>query len=51
MLWWGLPAFIPASFVRAKPAELVVKRIAQEKFRLVIARFLLLATLKLLVWL
>lgn len=49
-LWWGLPAFLPASLGGAKPTELVVKRIAQEKTRLVSALVLLLARLKLLVW-
>lgn len=48
--WWGLPAFLPASLGDAKPTELVVKRIAQEKARLVSALVLLLARLKLLVW-
>lgn len=47
-LWWGLLAFIPASLLGAKLAERVVARIPQEKFRLVIALFLLLAGLKLL---
>jgi len=49
-LMWGMMLFIPASFIGAELAKKVVERIPQEKFRLVIAAFLLLAGLKLLVW-
>ncbi|MGC9317172.1 MAG: sulfite exporter TauE/SafE family protein [Armatimonadota bacterium] len=47
-LMWGMLAFIPASLVGAKAAERIVDRIPQERFRLVIAAFLLAAGLKLL---
>lgn len=49
-LLWGMLIFIPASLVGAELAKSVVERIPQDKFRLVIAAFLLLAGLKLLVW-
>ena len=49
-LIWGMLLFIPASLLGAELAKRVVERIPQEKFRLVIAVFLLLAGAKLLVW-
>ncbi|MBU0648901.1 hypothetical protein KJ969_02255 [Patescibacteria group bacterium] len=45
---WGLIIFIPASFLGAKIAQRVLKKIPQKKFRTVIAVFLLLVGIKLL---
>ncbi|MFH1632023.1 MAG: sulfite exporter TauE/SafE family protein [bacterium] len=47
MLLVGFIIFIPASFYGAKIAQLVVGKIPQKKFRLVIAVFLILAGVKL----
>lgn len=49
-LLWGMLLFIPASFIGAELAKKIVERIPQDRFRLVIAAFLLLAGLKLLIW-
>lgn len=49
-LVWGMLLLIPASFAGAELAKLVVERIPQERFRQIIAVFLLLVGLKLLVW-
>ena len=49
-LLWGMLLFIPASFVGAELAKGVVERIPQDKFRFVVAAFLMLAGLKLLIW-
>ncbi len=45
---WGMLIFIPASFLGAKVAKLVVEKIPQRYFRTVIAVFLFLVALKLL---
>ena len=45
---WGMLIFIPASFLGAKVAKLVVEKIPQKYFRTVIAVFLFLVALKLL---
>ena len=50
ILMWGMIAFIPASLVGAGMAKKLVERIPQDKFRLVVATFLLLAGLRLLIW-
>jgi uncharacterized membrane protein YfcA len=47
---WGMLIFIPASFLGAKVAKLVVEKIPQKYFRPVIAVFLFLVALKLLVF-
>ncbi|MDD4363444.1 MAG: sulfite exporter TauE/SafE family protein [Atribacterota bacterium] len=47
MLWWGLPLFIIISFIGAKIARRIVDQIPQDKFRIVIAIFLLLIGIKL----
>ncbi len=47
MLWWGLPLFIIISFTGAKIARRIVDQIPQDKFRIVIAIFLLLIGIKL----
>jgi uncharacterized protein len=46
-LGWGLLAYIPASFAGAAVARLVVDRIPQQRFRMVVAVFLLAVGLKL----
>jgi hypothetical protein len=46
-LWWGLLLFIPASFVGASVAKGIVTRIPQQKFRALVAVFLLLVGLRL----
>ena len=48
MLLYGLPLFIPASFLGAAIAKRIVDRIPQEHFRKIIAVFLLLMGIKLL---
>lgn len=48
LLLWGLIAFVPASLLGAEGAKHIVDRIPQDRFRQVIAVFLLLAGLKLL---
>lgn len=48
-LLWGFLLFIPASFSGAGAAKKIVDRIPQDKFRMVIAAFLLLAGIKLLI--
>lgn len=48
LLLWGLPIFIPASFIGAKIAQRIVDKIPQEHFRKVVAVFLFLAGIKLL---
>jgi uncharacterized membrane protein YfcA len=48
MLLYGLPLFIPASFLGAAIAKRIVDRIPQEHFRKIIAVFLLLIGIKLL---
>jgi len=45
---WGLLLFIPASFLGARIAKMVTGKIPQNKFRMVIASFLLLAGIRLL---
>jgi hypothetical protein len=45
---WGMVIFIPASFLGAKVAKLVVEKIPQKYFRTMIAVFLFLVALKLL---
>jgi len=45
-LWFGLLLFVPASFLGAKLAQKMVKKIPQKQFRLVIALFLLVAGVK-----
>src|SRR3989344_672311 len=49
-LWYGLILFIPVSFIGARIAKKVVDRIPQNKFRLVIAVFLLAIGTKLIFW-
>ncbi len=49
-LWWGLFLFIPISFVGAKFAKHIVDKIPQDRFRSVIAIFLLLIGIKLIIW-
>lgn len=49
-LFYGLILFIPASLVGAAIGKNINDKIPQEKFRLVIAIFLLLASLKFLIW-
>jgi uncharacterized protein len=49
-LWWGLLLFIPVSFVGAQIAKHILDRIPQDKFRIVIAFFLLLIGIKLVYW-
>ncbi|MFP4015251.1 MAG: sulfite exporter TauE/SafE family protein [Chitinispirillaceae bacterium] len=49
-LIWGFVLFIPASFAGAAAAKKIVDRIPQNKFRIVIAVFLLLAGLRLLIF-
>ncbi len=49
-LWYGLILFIPVSFLGARIAKKVIDRIPQNKFRIVIAVFLLAIGIKLLVW-
>jgi len=48
-LGWGLLVFIPASFAGAALARRIVDRIPQQRFRMVIAVFLLVVGLKLIV--
>lgn len=47
---WGFLLFIPASFIGAGAAKKIVDRIPQNKFRIVIAVFLLLAGIKFLLF-
>lgn len=47
LLLWGLPVFIPASYLGARIAKSVVDKIPQEHFRKVIVAFLLLIGIKL----
>ncbi|MDP3770024.1 MAG: sulfite exporter TauE/SafE family protein [bacterium] len=49
-LWYGLILFIPVSFLGAQVAKKVVDRIPQNKFRIVIAGFLLAIGSKLIFW-
>ena len=49
-LWYGLLLFIPVSFLGAQIAKKVVDRIPQNKFRIVIAVFLLAIGIKLIFW-
>jgi uncharacterized protein len=49
-LWYGLVLFIPVSFLGAQIAKKVVDRIPQNKFRIVIAVFLLAIGIKLILW-
>jgi len=49
-LWYGLLLFIPASFVGAKIAKKIVDKIPQDKFRIVVAAFLLIVGIKLLLF-
>lgn len=49
-LSWGLLFFIPASFLGARAAKSVVDRIPQDRFRAVVAVFLLLVGLRLVVF-
>lgn len=46
-LWYGLLLFIPVSFVGAQIAKKVVDKIPQDKFRIVVAVFLLVIGVKL----
>lgn len=48
-LWWGMLIFIPVSLAGAQIAKKIVHKIPQDKFRVVIAIFLLLIGIKLLV--
>ena len=49
-LWWSLLILIPVSFVGAEIAKKVVDRIPQNRFRIVVAVFLLGVGVKLLIW-
>lgn len=49
-LWYGLILFIPISFVGAQIAKKIVDKIPQDKFRIVIAIFLLVIGIKLIFW-
>ena len=49
-LWYGLLLFIPISFVGAQIAKKIVDKIPQDKFRIVVAAFLLLVGVKLLLF-
>jgi uncharacterized membrane protein YfcA len=49
-LWYGLLLFVPISFMGAQIAKLIVDKIPQNKFRIVIAVFLFIIGFKLLVW-
>ncbi|MBI2633389.1 MAG: sulfite exporter TauE/SafE family protein [Parcubacteria group bacterium] len=49
-LWWSLLIFIPVSFIGAQIAKKIVDRIPQNKFRAVIAIFLLAIGIKLIFW-
>ena len=46
-LWYGLLVFIPTSFIGANVAKGIVEKIPQEKFRTVVAVFLLAIGIKL----
>lgn len=48
-LWWGLLLCIPVSLVGAKLAQIIVHKIPQDKFRIVVAVFLFFIGIKLLV--
>ena len=48
-LWWGLLIFIPVSLAGAQIAKKIVPKIPQNKFRIVIAVFLLLIGIKLII--
>ncbi|MHC4539814.1 MAG: TSUP family transporter [Planctomycetota bacterium] len=48
LLLYGLPLFIPASFLGAALAKRIVDRIPQQHFRKIVAVFLLLMGIKLL---
>jgi hypothetical protein len=48
LILWGMLIFIPASFLGAKTAQLVVNKIPQKYFRVVVVVFLLLVAVKLL---
>jgi len=50
-LLWGFLAFVPASFIGAALAKKIVDHIPQDKFRMVIAVFLLLIAIKYLIFL
>ncbi len=50
VLLWGILLFIPASFLGAYLAKLIVDKIPQEQFRLVVAAFLFLVGTKLLLF-
>ncbi len=50
IFWYGLLVFIPISFLGAKIAKHIVDKIPQDKFRSVIAIFLLLIGIKLVFW-
>ena len=49
-LWWSLLILIPISFLGARIAKKIVDRIPQNKFRVVIAVFLLAIGIKLIFW-
>ena len=49
-LWYGLILFIPVSFLGAQIAKKIIDRIPQNKFRTVIAIFLLAVGMKLIFW-
>jgi uncharacterized membrane protein YfcA len=50
LILWGMLIFIPASFLGAKTAQLIVNKIPQKYFRVVVVVFLLLVAVKLLLW-
>jgi len=49
-LWWSLLILIPVSFIGAQIAKRIVDRIPQNKFRVVVAVFLLAVGIKLIFW-
>lgn len=49
-LWWGLLLLVPVSFLGARVAKGIVGKIPQQRFRVVVAGFLLLIGIKLLVF-
>lgn len=49
-LWWSLLILIPVSFVGAQIAKKISDRIPQDKFRVVVAIFLLCIGIKLIFW-
>lgn len=49
-LWWSLLILIPVSFIGAQIAKKIIDQIPQNKFRTVVAIFLLAVGIKLIFW-